>query len=629
MKDALTSFDVMALVAELQDVVGGFVDKVYHAGEEVILRMNLPGRGRAELYFRAGKWLCLHEVPAKPESPTPFAAILRKSLDNARVIKVEQHGFDRVVTLTLDRSGEARLVFELFGKGNVVLLREGTTVAALHSLSFKSRQVRPGTAYDFPPTGTNPLDLDREAFHSAIRGGTGPIVKVLAGPLNLGGTYAEELCLRGGLDKSRATKELTAAELDALYTALNNVTAAVEQDRQPAVIVENARAIDATPIDLLQHAAKEHRRFATFTEALSLYLRETPEPEVVEPTTAKLQRRIEQQEETLRSLRAEEARLEALAVFLYGHFQVLSDLLLAVRENRPFDQVQIRSVDRARGTVTIAIGDWDAVELDYGMDLQQNIHAMYERRREAKEKAERVVAAIATTRAELDAAQRKVAKAARRPPRAKATKRFWFEAYRWCLSSEGFLMIGGRDAKTNDALGRKHLAAGDRYAHADLHGAPSVVVKDGAAAGEATLREACAFALLYSKAWPAGLSSGSAFWVTPEQVSKQAETGEYLPRGAFMVRGKRNYLHDLAVEAAAGEVLVEDHRKVMGGPVSAVLARATRYVLVRPGEMPRARLLQALARSFEVPADEVDRVLPPGRFAVLRSQGVDVPLGAI
>ena len=125
MKDALTSFDVMTLVAEFQDLVAGFVDKVYHAGDEIILRLNVPGRGKTEVYCRAGKWLCLHEVPAKPESPTPFAMTLRKSLDNARVIRVEQRGFDRVVTFTLDRGGEAQLVFEQFSKGNVVLVRGG------------------------------------------------------------------------------------------------------------------------------------------------------------------------------------------------------------------------------------------------------------------------------------------------------------------------------------------------------------------------------------------------------------------------------------------------------------------------------------------------------------------------
>ena len=99
-------------------------------------------------------------------------------------------------------------------------------------------------------------------------------------------------------------------------------------------------------------------------------------------------------------------------------------------------------------------------------------------------------------------------------------------------------------------------------------------VKEGSKAGEPTLREACEFALLYSKAWPAGLSSGSAFWVTPEQVSKQAESGEFLPRGGFVVRGKRNYIHDIPVQMAVGEIAHEGARKVMGGPAGSLAARS-------------------------------------------------------
>src|SRR5439155_23985470 len=117
---------------------------------------------------------------------------------------------------------------------------------------------------------------------------------------------------------------------------------------------------------------------------------------------------------------------------------------------------------------------------------------------------------------------------------------FTFEASRRTLSSEGIVLSGGRDAKTTDSLVRKYLKEGDRYSHADVHGAPSVVVKEGSKAGDATLREACEFALAYSKAWPAGMTSGSAFWVLPEQVSKQAESGEFLPMREFLVRGERN-----------------------------------------------------------------------------------------
>ena len=39
------------------------------------------------------------------------------------------------------------------------------------------------------------------------------------------------------------------------------------------------------------------------------------------------------------------------------------------------------------------------------------------------------------------------------------------------------LMVGGRDAKGNDSIVKKHLKADDRYVHADLHGAPSCAMK--------------------------------------------------------------------------------------------------------------------------------------------------------
>src|SRR5438094_8985368 len=99
----------------------------------------------------------------------------------------------------------------------------------------------------------------------------------------------------------------------------------------------------------------------------------------------------------------------------------------------------------------------------------------------------------------MEAAQAKAVKGGTRP-RIKSTKSMWFEAYRWTISSEGFLILGGRDARTNDQLVKKHLKEGDRYAHADVHGAPSTVIQDGARATEATLRESCEFALSYSKA---------------------------------------------------------------------------------------------------------------------------------
>jgi hypothetical protein len=64
----------------------------------------------------------------------------------------------------------------------------------------------------------------------------------------------------------------------------------------------------------------------------------------------------------------------------------------------------------------------------------------------------------------------------------------------------------------------------------------------------------------------------------------------------------------------------------MGGPVGALAARSTRYVVLRPGEMDRERLVARLAKAFEVPEEEVSRVLPPGGFAFHGVHGLELGL---
>src|SRR3989442_975800 len=327
MKAALSSFDLRALVAEWQDLVGGHVDKAYHREDEVILRINAPVRGKAELFYKAGRWLCLHEVETKPETPPPFAQTLRRLLDNARVRGIEQRGFDRIAVFHLERSGEAN--------------------------------------------------------------------------------------------------DLTEAEVDGLYTALNNVAVAVEQERRPGVVFRDGRAIDATPIELLQYSDLERREFPTLNEALSHYLTVAePEMAAVEDVPAKFERRIAQQRESLDVLREDAVRLEAQAVFLYGHYAVFDELLKAIREGRtPPEHAQIKAIDRKAHTVTLAIGDFDAITLEYDNDVTANAQALYDRRKDALMKAQRVEEAIAATRAEIESAQAKAIKVAKRPRVSRAGAR--------------------------------------------------------------------------------------------------------------------------------------------------------------------------------------------------------------
>src|SRR5437773_2794058 len=315
MKTSVSSFDLRVLVAEWQGLIGGHVDKVYQREDEVIFRINVPDRGKIELYSKAGRWLCLHEVEEKPGSPPPFAQTLRRLLDNARLIAVEQQGFDRIAVFRLERGPERfDVIFEIFSKGNLVVVREGTIVAVLFRQKFKDRAVEIGEPYALPAAGIDPLELDRSGFATAVGGAKGQVVRVLATILNLGGTYAEEVCLRAGVDKETRVKDLQDGQIDSLYTALNNIAVAIDQEGRPAVILQEGRAIDATPIELWQYREMERREFPTFNEALSHFLTiAEPQVEVRDDVAAKFERRIAQQREPLQKLREEAMLLEAQA----------------------------------------------------------------------------------------------------------------------------------------------------------------------------------------------------------------------------------------------------------------------------------------------------------------------------
>jgi predicted ribosome quality control (RQC) complex YloA/Tae2 family protein len=125
-------------------------------------------------------------------------------------------------------------------------------------------------------------------------------------------------------------------------------------------------------------------------------------------------------------------------------------------------------------------------------------------------------------------------------------RQMWFEKFTWFISSDGYLVLGGKDAQQNEILYRKYLKKGDVYLHADLHGAASIIVKNNPKTPDApippsTLSQAGTLAVASSNAWDskAGMS---AWWVNADQVSKSAPTGEFLPTGSFMVRGKKNFL---------------------------------------------------------------------------------------
>ncbi|KAG5924499.1 hypothetical protein E4U53_003412, partial [Claviceps sorghi] len=189
------------------------------------------------------------------------------------------------------------------------------------------------------------------------------------------------------------------------------------------------------------------------------------------------------------------------------------------------------------------------VEVNLALSPWSNAREYYDQRRTAAMKKEKTQqqAALALKNAEHKINEDlkkglKQEKALLQPIR----NPLWFEKFLWFISSDGYLVLGGKDASQNEILYKKHLRKGDVYCHADLKGAPPVIIKNMTSTPDApippaTLTQAGSLSVCASEAWDQKAGMG-AWWVKADQVSKSAPTGELLPAGSFMVRGQKNFV---------------------------------------------------------------------------------------
>jgi len=271
-------------------------------------------------------------------------------------------------------------------------------------------------------------------------------------------------------------------------------------------------------------------------------------------------------------------------------------------------------------------------ELSLRKTIYESAASFYTNVKKAKGKINGLKTAIEATERKIEELkQTKIQIEGQTPLPIKAKKRPWFEKFHWAFSSEGLLIIGGRDATSNEVLIKKHVTYNDLILHADFAGAPFVIIKsEGKHPSEKTIIEAAQLAASYSRAWREGLNSLDIYWVKPDQVSKEAPSGEYLSKGMFMVRGQRNYIRNVPLRVSIGIVKKDDRLMVIGGAVSAVASQTRYMITIIPGRQTSGKLVKEIRHRLsekapidlrkqilKIPIEEIQRFIPAGRSEIL------------
>ena len=255
------------------------------------------------------------------------------------------------------------------------------------------------------------------------------------------------------------------------------------------------------------------------------------------------------------------------------------------------------------------------IRLDVRKTVWQNATDYFDKAKKARSKAEGARRAIVETEARLEKMRREEeranadaaadAKAAKTRVKIKVIReREWFERYRFFTTSGGFLVIAGKDAKQNEDLVAHHLDDADLFLHADVHGAPATIIKEGAKAGEQDKLEAAQWAAAYSSAWKAGSGACDAYAAKKEQVSKYSH-GEYVAKGAFVIRGQRQWFKNTELAL----VITKENERVIALP--AVHAAAPKNaVQIKPGAERKSDAAKKISVKLGCQPDEVEKLLP-------------------
>lgn len=422
--------------------------------------------------------------------------------------------------------------------------------------------------------------------------------------------------------------------------------------RSPAVVLDNDQMTDVIPFELERYKDVSKKPFASFNDAVDEYFTALSSSKQIEQRevsyTAKrqqLERRLNAQRSQLQDITNSAKMLRTMGDLIFRHLHEIQTVIGVVAEQRRSKQ-PIEEVTRSllkqgadgsrvypyvsevspRGDKIAFVFDGTEIGIEARKRPQDQAADYYDKAKRLEAKLSGLEASTRETELLLEKlASKEVELRQPTKPELRMEKE-WFEKFRWFRSSQELLVVGGRDAGSNETLLKRHMDPQDLVMHAEVHGAPFFVVKTGGTQPRSeTLREAAQACVSYSRLWKEGIHSGDAYWVRPEQVTKSAPPGEYLTKGAFMIRGTRNYLRGVELALAVGLATHDGKLLLMAGPPSAVRSRCQVYTELRQGKgspAETARKILAILRNrttetmrpqlLRITTDEVIRLLPPG-----------------
>ena len=292
---ALDGITIHSLVDELnRKLNGGRLLKIAQPEpDELQLTVRVEKEQYKVLVSAAASLPLMYITESSKTSPLTapnFCMLLRKHLNNAKIVDIYQPGLERIINIKVEHYNEMGdlchklIIIELMGKHSNIILTDmdGKIVDSIKHISglvSSIREVLPGRTYFIPDTvgKLDPLTTSREAFMAKINDQPMPISKAIyCTYTGISPIVATEVCYRANIDGDKPANVLSSDELDSVWSSFDDIMTCVKLNKfQPNIIYEGT-AVDGRP-----------KEFAPFT--LSIYNDNSHETEYMDSISTVLE----------------------------------------------------------------------------------------------------------------------------------------------------------------------------------------------------------------------------------------------------------------------------------------------------------------------------------------------------
>ncbi len=562
-----------------------------------------------------GIWLTNKKYKQVEENQ--FVKALSREIERAKISSVSQPGSERIFLLHfVDRDDKVRiLIVEIFGKGNFVLCDESMKILwILYPVEVRHRTLKTGSDYVLPPIrGEDVLHITVEnMMNKTSLLPDDIVVKWLGKSTSLPRKYVEEILFQSG-NNTKFANQLSNKDIEIIYEKTKEITDKVldEKNHEPSIIIDKMGvAIDASPISMSKEANRE--KVETYMDAIDqvlsneiLSIGRSLKTEEADRKILELEHDLEEQNKAKMSVISKSISLrnvahELMKLSSFG-IQDMNDnsvkILLEKNDSKIVSENGLTYLDL----------------LNERLKLESSIpkfsSQLFSRAKELERGAGNIDKASEELRSIIEKLQGQTQKIHEKIQFKALESKQWYERYRWFVTTDGHLVIGGRDASSNSAVIRKHMTEDDIVFHAEIHGSPFFLVKNAKNQDNENtnfIEETAQATVSFSRAWKDGLSSGDAYWIFPNQVKKGAPTGQFLPKGSFVIEGKRNFCKGIELKLSIGLVKIENRYTIVSGPLNAIKKRSLVFVSLLPGGSDPMNLAKKIKSEFVRVISEFD-----------------------